>query len=407
MDNFKTYQVGGAIRDALLGLSVKDRDYVVVGATAEDMLAAGFQSVGKDFPVFLHPKTQDEYALARTERKTAKGYKGFEVHAAADVTLEEDLARRDLTINAIAKDEDNDQLIDPYGGKADIEAKIFRHVSPAFVEDPVRILRLARFSARFPDFSVAPETMALMQHMVAEGEVDALVPERVWQELSKGIMEQKPSCMFEVLRECGALQILLPELDRLWGVPQTAKYHPEVDTGVHMMLVMDYAAQARYSLPVRFAALCHDFGKGATPREVLPKHIGHEKRSVDLLKDVVKRLKVPNACARLAEIVAAYHGKMHQVYKMRMSSRLQLLYDLDAFRQTQRFEAFLQACECDLRGRTGYENAPFEQADTLLQLLDQAKEVDVGAVAKQCDKPQEIKEAVFKARLAALGSDSI
>lgn len=405
MDNFKTYQVGGAIRDALLGLPVKDRDYVVVGATAEAMLAAGFESVGKDFPVFLHPKTHDEYALARTERKTAKGYKGFVVHAEPDVTLVEDLARRDLTINAIAKDEDNGQLIDPYGGKADIEAKLFRHVSPAFVEDPVRILRLARFAARFPDFSVAPETMALMQQMVADGEVDALVPERVWQELSKGIMAQKPSRMFEVLRACGALKILLPELDRLWGVPQTAKYHPEVDTGVHMMLVMDYAAQQDYSLAVRFAALCHDFGKGTTAAELLPRHIGHEKRSVDLLKNVVKRLKVPNACAKLAEIVAAYHGKMHQVQKMRMSSRLQLLYDLDAFRQTERFEAFLLACECDLRGRTGFENAPFDQAETLVRLLDKAKQVDVGSVAKQCDKPQEIRTAVFNARLAALDSD--
>ncbi len=404
METFKTYQVGGAIRDALLGLPVKDHDHVVVGATAEEMLAAGFQSVGKDFPVFLHPQTHDEYALARTERKTAKGYKGFVVHASPDVTLEEDLARRDLTINAIAKDEGNDTLIDPYGGKKDIEAKIFRHVSPAFVEDPVRILRLARFAARFPEFSVAPETMALMQSMVAAGEVDALVPERVWQELSKGLMEQKPSQMFAVLRECGALKVLLPELDCLWGVPQTAKYHPEVDTGVHMMLVMDYAAAQDYSLSVRFAALCHDFGKGVTPKDLLPRHIGHEKRSVDLLKGVVKRLKVPNTCARLAEIVAAYHGKMHQVHKMRMFSRLQLLYDLDAFRQTDRFSAFLQACECDLRGRTGFENASFDEAAILLQSLEKAQQVDAGAVAKQCDKPQEIKEAVFNARLAALNS---
>lgn len=404
MDTFKTYQVGGAIRDALLGLPVKDRDYVVVGASPEAMLAAGYQSVGKDFPVFLHPETHDEYALARTERKTAKGYKGFVVYASPEVTLEEDLARRDLTINAIAKDERDDTLIDPYGGQQDIEAKLFRHVSPAFVEDPVRILRVARFAARFPSFSVAPETMTLMQSMVAAGEVDALVPERVWQELSKGLMEQKPSRMFDVLRECGALKILLPELDCLWGVPQTAKYHPEVDTGVHMMLVMDYAALQDYSLTVRFAALCHDFGKGVTPAEVLPRHIGHEKRSVDLLKGVVKRLKVPNACARLAEIVAAYHGKMHQVHKMRMSSRLQLLYDLDAFRQTDRFNAFLQACECDLRGRTGFEEAPFDHAELLLEVLETAKQVDVGAVAKQCDKPQDIKDAVFNARLAVLES---
>src|SRR5690606_73563 len=279
----KTYVVGGAVRDELLGLPVKDRDHVVVGATPEQMTAQGFRPVGKDFPVFLHPETHEEYALARTERKTGKGYKGFQVHAAPEVTLEEDLARRDLTINAIARSEDG-EFIDPYDGRADLEHKVLRHVSPAFAEDPVRILRAARFAARFTEFGVAPETMDLMRQMVEAGEVDALVAERVWQELAKGLMEEKPSRMFEVLRECGALARILPELDRLWGVPQPPQHHPEIDTGVHVMMVIDYAASRGYSLPVRFAALTHDLGKGTTPRHVLPRHIGHEERSVHLLR---------------------------------------------------------------------------------------------------------------------------
>jgi len=312
----KIYCVGGAVRDALLGLPVQDKDYVVVGATPAQMEQLGYRAVGKDFPVFLHPQTQEEYALARTERKSGKGYKGFVVHAAPDVTLEQDLLRRDLTINAIAQDSDG-SLIDPYGGQADLQAKCLRHVSPAFVEDPVRILRVARFAARFVEFHVAPETLQLMCDMVQAGEVDALVPERVWQELSTGLMEQQPSRMFEVLRACGALEKLFPELNRLWGVPQPPQYHPEVDTGVHMMLVIDYAAKRQFPLPVRFAALCHDLGKGTTPVETLPRHIGHEERSVDLLKEVVKRLKVPNDCAGLAHIVAKFHGKLHQAKQMR------------------------------------------------------------------------------------------
>ena len=291
--------VGGAVRDELLGFAVQDKDYVVVGATPEQMVEQGYRPVGKDFPVFLHPKTHDEYALARTERKTAKGYKGFQVHASPEVTLEEDLARRDLTINAIAKDvntktkDGHGRLIDPYNGVADIKNKTLRHVSTAFAEDPVRILRAARFAARLPDFTIAPETFELMRQMVRDGEVDALVSERVWQELAKGLMEAKPSCMFEVLRECGALQKILPEVDRLWGVPQPAQHHPEIDTGVHVMMVIDYAASQNYSLPVRFAALTHDLGKGTTPADALPRHIGHEERSVSLLKDVCKRLRVP------------------------------------------------------------------------------------------------------------------
>src|SRR5690606_17079282 len=326
------YQVGGAVRDALLGPPVKDRDFVVVGATPEQMVALGYRPVGKDFPVFLHPESQEEYALARTERKTAKGYKGFQVFASPDVTLEEDLARRDLTINAIAQAEDG-TLIDPYNGQVDIRDKILRHVSDAFIEDPVRILRAARFAARFTEFTIAPETMRLMQDMVADGEVDALVPERVWQELAKGLMEAKPSRMFEVLRECGALKRIMPELDRLWGVPQPPQHHPEIDTGVHVMMVVDYAAAQGYSLPVRFSALTHDLGKGTTPQDILPRHIGHEERSVHLLKDLCKRLRVPRECSELAHVVARFHGKVYRVDEMRSATRVKFLMDTDAIRQ--------------------------------------------------------------------------
>lgn len=397
----KTYCVGGAVRDELLGFPIKDKDFVVVGATPQAMLDAGYRPVGKDFPVFLHPKTHDEYALARTERKTAKGYKGFTVHASPDVTLEEDLARRDLTINAIAKDADG-KLIDPFNGQADIQSKILRHVSSAFAEDPVRILRAARFAARLTEFSLAPETLALMRQMVAAGEVDALVPERVWQELSQGLMEQKPSRMFEVLRACGALQKILPELDKLWGVPQPAQHHPEVDTGVHMMMVIDYAAMQNFSLPVRFAALMHDLGKGTTPVDILPRHIGHEVRSVDLLKDVCKRLRVPNDCKELAHIVAKFHGKLHQVGKMRPNTLLEFLIELDAIRQPARFNDFLKACEADSRGRTGFENCAIPEADLMLKALDAALRVDAGAVASAFSEPERIRIAVYEARLAAV-----
>jgi len=397
----QVYCVGGAVRDELLGLSVQDRDFVVVGSTPTEMEAAGYKPVGKDFPVFLHPNTRDEYALARTERKTAKGYKGFQVHADPDVTLEQDLARRDLTINAIAKDESG-HLIDPYSGIQDLKDKVLRHVSPAFSEDPVRILRAARFAARFIDFDVAPATMDLMREMVEKGEVDALVPERVWQEISKGLMEEKPSRMFEVLRACGALKKIMPELDALWGVPQPANHHPEIDTGVHVMMVIDYAASKQYQLPVRFAALMHDLGKGTTPKDLLPRHIGHEQRSVDLLQVLCKRLRVPNDCKELAHIVAKFHGKVHQVEEMRPETLLQFLVETDAIRQPQRFGDFLLACECDIRGRTGYETQTFEKADLLLSLLKAASEVDAGAVAKLQDTPDKIKQAVYEARLNAL-----
>lgn len=397
----QVYCVGGAVRDELLGLGVQDRDFVVVGSTPTEMESAGYKAVGKDFPVFLHPNTRDEYALARTERKTAKGYKGFQVHADADVTLEQDLARRDLTINAIAKDESG-HLIDPYSGIQDLKDKVLRHVSPAFSEDPVRILRAARFAARFIDFDVAPATMDLMREMVEQGEVDALVPERVWQEISKGLMEEKPSRMFEVLRACGALKKIMPELDALWGVPQPANHHPEIDTGVHVMMVIDYAASKQYQLPVRFAALMHDLGKGTTPKDLLPRHIGHEQRSVDLLQALSKRLRVPNDCKELAHIVAKFHGKVHQVEEMRPETLLKFLVETDAIRQPKRFGDFLLACECDIRGRTGYETQAFEKADLLLSLLKAASEVDAGAVAKLQDTPDKIKQAVYEARLNAL-----
>lgn len=397
----QTYIVGGAVRDALLGFPVKDKDYVVVGSTPEAMLAAGFKPVGKDFPVFLHPTTRDEYALARTERKTAKGYKGFAIHAAPEVTLEQDLARRDLTINAIARTEDG-ELVDPFHGVADIQARMLRHVSDAFVEDPVRILRVARFSARLVDFNVAPETMALMRQMVDAGEVDALVAERVWQELAKGLMEAQPSRMFEVLRACGALKKILPELDRLWGVPQPEQHHPEIDTGVHVMMVVDYAARQNCSLPIRFAALMHDLGKGTTPRELLPKHIGHEQRSANLLKEVCKRLRVPNDCKELGTMTAKFHGKLHQAPQMRPATLLEFLIELDAIRQPERFKDFLKACEADSRGRAGYEHCATPAADLMVKVLSAAVSVDAGAVAAACEVPGKIRDRLFEARLEAV-----
>jgi tRNA nucleotidyltransferase (CCA-adding enzyme) len=401
----QVYAVGGAVRDELLGLPVKDRDYVVVGGTVQTMLDAGYKPVGKDFPVFLHPKTHEEYALARTERKTAAGYKGFVVHAAPDVSLEQDLARRDFTINAMARSAEGileGVLIDPHNGRADIQAKILRHVSDAFAEDPVRILRAARFAARFTDFTIAPETLSLMQQMVQAGEVDALVPERVWQELSKGLMEAQPSRMFEVLRACGALQKILPELDKLWGVPQPPQHHPEIDTGVHVMMVIDYAAKQGFSLPVRFAALVHDLGKGSTPADILPRHIGHEIRSVDLLKNVAKRLRVPNDCKELAVIVAKFHGKLHSVLQMKPRTMLEFLIELDAIRQPERFTDFLKACECDSRGRAGLENCELPESALLQKVLQSAMSVDAGEIAKEYTEPEKIKAAVFEARLQAI-----
>ncbi|AJC15696.1 multifunctional CCA addition/repair protein [Pandoraea sputorum] len=405
----KIYAVGGAIRDAMLGLPVKDRDYVVVGATPEEMVRQGFRPVGRDFPVFLHPKTQAEYALARTERKTARGYHGFSFYFAPEVTLEEDLIRRDFTINAMARevlpdDSLSDVLVDLYGGKRDLDARVFRHVGEAFAEDPVRILRCARFAARFTDFTVADETMALMQTMTANGEVDALVAERVWQEISRGLMEHRPSRMFDVLRESGALARILPEVSQLWGVPQRADFHPEVDTGVHVMMVLDYAAQQGYSLPVRFAALTHDLGKGTTPEDVLPRHIGHEGRSVGLLGPLCARLRVPVECRELAQVVAREHGNIHASQKFGAGALVRLLERCDALRKPERFVEVLQACEADARGRGGdFATAPYPQRERLLAALDAARSIDAGAVAGQyADNPGKIREAVQAARIDAV-----
>ncbi|MBN9429724.1 MAG: multifunctional CCA addition/repair protein [Burkholderiales bacterium] len=398
----RIYRVGGSVRDELLGLPVQDHDWVVVGATPEMMIERGFRPVGQDFPVFLHPDTHEEYALARTERKTAPGYRGFAVHFAPEVTLEEDLQRRDLTINAMARDADGN-LIDPYDGQADLRAGVLRHVSAAFEEDPVRILRLARFAARFERFTVAPETMALMRRMVAAGEVDALVAERVWQELARGLMERHPSRMFEVLRECGALERVLPELARLWGVPQRAEHHPEVDTGVHVMMVVDYAAGAGQPLPVRFAALTHDLGKGTTPPEQWPRHIAHEARSVKLLDALCERLRVPGECRDLARLVAREHGLIHRVLELRASTLVELLERLDALRKPQRLEQVISACEADARGRLGFAEQPYPQAQRLRLAAQAMRSVDAGAVASQhAGSPTAIRDAVHRARVAAV-----
>ena len=411
------YMVGGAVRDALLGLPVADRDWVGVGATPEELSAQGFVPVGRDFPVFLHPESREEYALARTERNTARGYRGFEVYAAPDVTLEQDLARRDLTINSIAAparadcapgtfDPDFGALIDPYGGQQDLQAKVLRHVTEAFREDPVRILRLARFAARFADFSVAPETLALMRDMVASGEVDALVPERVWQELARGLMESKPSRMLEVLRDCGALQQLLPEVARLWGVPQRAEYHPEVDTGIHLMLVLDMAAQLGAPLPVRFACLCHDLGKGTTPADVLPRHIGHEERSARLLKGLCQRLRVPLDCREIADVVAREHGNIHRSGDFSAAAVVRLLERCDAFRKPQRFADILLACECDARGRLGLAQMPYPQRPRLLRALAASQSVATDRVAAEAlaagQSGPQIGEWIHRARVAAV-----
>jgi tRNA nucleotidyltransferase (CCA-adding enzyme) len=396
----KCYVVGGAVRDKLLGRPGADRDWVVVGESVESMLSAGFQPVGRDFPVFLHPKTHEEYALARTERNTARGYRGFTIYAAPDVTLEQDLARRDLTINAMAEDESG-QIVDPYNGQADLKAGVLRHVSPAFVEDPVRVLRLARFAARY-GFSVAPETMDLMRWMVDDGEVDHLVPERIWQELAKGLMEDHPSRMFQVLRECGALARILPELDALFGVPQRADYHPEIDTGDHVMRVVDYAASRQAPLPVRFAALLHDLGKALTPADVLPRHIAHEMRGKEPVTALCERVRAPADCRDLALLAARYHTQIHTAAELRPETVLKLFRETDALRRPERFQQLLEACLADARGRLRFEDCPYPQADYLAALLAAARAVDAGAVAKACSDPRAIPQAVDAVRLAAI-----
>ena len=403
------YMVGGAVRDKLLGRPVNDRDWVVVGATPEQMLALGYLPVGRDFPVFLHPETREEYALARTERKSGRGYRGFVVHSAPDVTLEEDLSRRDLTINAIAENIDGTRaggIFDPYSGAQDIEARVLRHVTDAFREDPVRILRVARFAARFTDFTVAPETMQLMREMVEHGEVDHLVPERVWQELARGLMEEQPSRMFEVLRDCGALAVLLPEVARLWGVPQRAEYHPEVDTGVHLMMVLDMAARLQAPLTVRFACLAHDLGKGTTPADVLPRHIDHETRSAELLKDVAERLRVPVDCRETADVVAREHGHIHRSTDLSAAALVRLLERCDAIRKPERFAEILLACECDARGRLGFEESAYPQRPRLLAVLGAVqsvvtREIAAQAAAKGLSGPQ-VGGLIHQARVEAV-----
>ncbi len=399
----KTYLVGGAVRDRLLNLPVKERDWVVVGATPAELTGLGYTPVGKDFPVFLHPKTKEEYALARTERKTGHGYHGFEFMSAPGVTLEEDLKRRDLTINAIAEDESG-KLFDPYGGEKDLKARLLRHVSPAFSEDPVRVLRVARFAARFAPlgFKVAPETLALMRGMSEDGEVDHLVPERVWQETLKALACERPSVYFEVLRECGALKRVFPELERLYGVPQPAKWHPEIDTGVHVMMVVDQAARLTPDLTVRYAALTHDLGKGTTPKDILPHHYGHEDRSVKLVEDLCARLKTPREFKELAVIVAKHHGLVHKAEEIRSDTLLKLLESTDAFRRPERFELFLLACEADHRGRTGLEDTPFPQADYLRKAFAAARAVTTESLDTTKLSGAEIGVELKKKRLEAV-----
>ncbi len=401
----RLYIVGGAVRDALLGLPASDRDWVAVGATPEQLLAQGFRPVGKDFPVFIHPQTGEEVALARTERKTAPGYHGFAFHAAPEVTLEDDLRRRDLTINAIAQAEDG-TLIDPYGGQRDLQDGVLRHVSDAFAEDPVRLLRLARLAARFHGFAIAPETQALLVRMVQDGEVDALVPERVWQELSRGLMTERPSRMLQVLRDCGALKRLLPEVDRLWGVPQPPLHHPEIDTGVHLLLVLDECARAAAPLPVRWAALCHDLGKATTPRDEWPRHIGHEGRSAQLAAALAERLRVPIDCRELAGAVAREHTHVHASDALGAGALVRLFERCDALRRPDRFALLLLACECDAKGRTGLQDRPYLPAARLPPLLAAARGVDTAAVAAAAAargrQGPEIGAAVHAARVSAV-----
>jgi tRNA nucleotidyltransferase (CCA-adding enzyme) len=401
----KTFIVGGAVRDALLGEPVNDRDWVVIGASPQDMLDAGYLPVGKDFPVFLHPVTHEEHALARTERKTGPGYRGFEVYAAPDVTLEDDLRRRDLTINAIAQQADG-TLVDPHHGQRDLQAKVLRHVSEAFAEDPVRILRLARFAARWPEFTVAPETTALMKRMVEAGEVDALVAERVWQELSRGLMERAPARMFEVLRGIGALARLVPEVDALFGVPQPPKHHPEVDTGVHVMMVLERCAATAQPLPVRYACLVHDLGKGTTPADILPRHIGHEERGEDLIRAVNERLRVPGDCGELALLTAREHTNVHASGRLDAKAVMRLLERCDALRRPERFLQMLAACECDATGRLGLEAEPYPQRARLAAALKIAQDVDARAASSRAIerglKGEAIAAEIRQARVLAL-----
>ena len=397
------YLVGGAVRDELLGLPVKERDWVVVGATPDDLLRRGFRPVGKDFPVFLHPDTHEEYALARTERKTAPGYYGFSVHAAPEVTLEDDLLRRDLTINAMARDTQG-RLLDPYQGRADLDARRLRHVSPAFAEDPVRMLRLARFSARYAPlgFQIAPETLELMRTMVANGEADCLVPERVWAETVRALSEKQPERFIETLRECGALARIFPELDRLFGVPQPPLHHPEIDTGIHTLLALAQAVQLGADVVTRFAVLVHDLGKGATPAEEWPRHLGHEQRGADLIRLFCQRLRAPNMYRELAVLTARFHTHVHRALELRPKTLLNTLQGLDAFRKPQRFQQVLVACEADARGRQGLEDRDYPQAAWMQRVYQAAAGAPVRSLVEQGLTGPALAEALRRERLAAI-----
>lgn len=395
--------VGGAVRDRLLGVTPKERDWVVIGKTEQQMVEAGFEAVGKDFPVFLHPTTREEHALARTERKSAPGYRGFTVHAAPDVTLEQDLLRRDLTINAIAEAHDG-SLIDPFNGEEDLQQGLLRHVSEAFSEDPVRILRIARFAARFGKwgFKVAHKTHRLMKQMVESGEVDTLVPERVWQETLKALNSDRPERYFEVLRNCGALARIFPELEALFDVPQPAHHHPEIDSGVHTLMVLQQAVRLSDKPEVRFAALVHDLGKGTTPKQEWPKHHGHEARSCKLVKQLCTRLKVPKSHRELALAVAQYHGHYHRADEMRPETILKVLEGTDAFRRPERFEEFLLACEADQRGRTGFEEAQFSQGETMRSACRAAQSVESDAILADGFEGSAIRDELKRRRSSAI-----
>ncbi len=403
LQGLQVYMVGGAVRDELLGLPVKDRDWVVVGSTAEEMRRRGFRQVGKDFPVFLHPRTHEEYALARTERKTAPGYHGFEVHADPDVTLEQDLERRDLTINAMARGPDG-ELIDPFGGEDDLRQGLLRHVSPAFAEDPVRILRLARFAARFArwGFRVAHGTNALMKKMVRDGEADHLVPERIWQELERALGEDRPRRFFEVLRACGALARVLPEIDALFGIPQPERYHGEKDTGIHCLMVLDQAAALGGDTAVRFAALTHDLGKAATPAHILPSHHGHEERSARLVEGLCRRLHAPRRFRELAVLSARYHSHCHRAFELRSSTVVDTLMALDALRRPHRFADFLLVCKADSRGRLGQESNPYRQAAFMAAAREAIATVEAGPLAATGLSGAALGEALRKARIEAV-----
>jgi tRNA nucleotidyltransferase (CCA-adding enzyme) len=397
LEGLEVYRVGGSIRDELLGLEPSEHDYVVVGASPEAMAARGFRSVGRDFPVFLHPDTHAEFALARTERKSGRGYRGFVFHTGPDVSLRDDLERRDLTVNAIAEDA-HGRLIDPFGGRADLEDRVLRHVSDAFVEDPVRLLRLARFATRFPDFSIAPETLALCRRIVASGEVDHLVPERVWQEMARALMHARPSRFFEVLRGTGALARLMPELDALWGVPQVPAFHPEIDAGVHTMMVLDAAARLDAPLDVRFACLVHDLGKALTPAEQLPKHHGHETRGLEPVAAVCARLRVPNEVRDLALLVCEHHLVCHRAAELRPTTVVRLFERTDAFRRPDRFERFLLACEADKRGREGRADDPYPPAGLLARALDAARATPTAPLREAGFEGAALGQALARAR---------